>query len=245
MKLKAPVKHLLVDLDGTLLGNRNIALSADFVFQILGALTKYTGLRSAAKLLFAAQQVFSLPSPLATNDIRVVEIVARELGIAVDEARKLVKDLLGGIFPSLEKHFYPMPGAKDFLLWAKDRFPLTLATNPVWPIEIIELRVRWAGVDPSIFSAITHAKQMHACKPSPEYYEEVLAQQGLKAEECLLLGNDVKMDLPATKVGVRVFIVGDFKKVSPLHFKNGKADAWKGSFHHLQSALEKSASGNA
>ena len=48
-----------------------------------------------------------------------------------------------------------------------------------------------------------------ACKPTLEYYEELLAQEKFKAEDCLLIGNERKMDLPATRAGIAVFTMRD------------------------------------
>lgn len=250
-----PIKHLLVDLDGTLLGNRNLPLSFDFVRQALTTLKQYRGWRKAATTLLEIRRELALANPVkATNDVRVVELFAKRMDLSLDESRKILRESVSIIFPGLKKHFYPIPGSKDFLDWAKDRYPLTLATNPVWPVEIAELRVRWAGIDPSIFTQITHVTRMHACKPHPAYFEEILEQQQLSAEECLLIGDELKMDLPATQVGIRVFIVESPKnasdgkndptitaKIQSLNHPRAKALAWKGTYPALRTLLESQA----
>jgi FMN phosphatase YigB (HAD superfamily) len=234
-----PVKHLLVDLDGTLLGNQSLPLSLDFIRHTFGALRQYGGIRKLTKVLIGIKREFEKPSSREhTNDLRVIELFSKQMNLSVEEGRRVLREGVMLIFPNLKKHFYPIEGAKEFLDWAKDRFTLTLATNPVWPPEIVELRVQWAGIDPAIFGSMTHIRTMHSCKPSAEYYEEILEQQGLKADECLLIGDNVKMDLPATKVGIRVFIVGKNSKLGPLRYTGATAPAWKGSYHHLRSILE-------
>jgi FMN phosphatase YigB (HAD superfamily) len=242
MRLDKPVKHLLIDLDGTLLGNRALPLSVDFVRRSIAALKPYADWRRAARTLFLINKEFVKPSSPDTNDIRVVALFSKAMNLSLEEGRKVLKEGVLAIFPTLHKHFYPMPGAKDFLEWAHGRYPLTLATNPVWPVEVIELRVKWAGIDPSIFSHVTHIRRMRACKPTREYYEQILADQGLDAKDCLLVGNDVKMDLAATKVGVRVFIVD--KRApgpKPLKINGGRAPAWSGRYSDLRAALEEQA----
>jgi FMN phosphatase YigB (HAD superfamily) len=234
----APVKHLLVDLDGTLLGNRHHYLSYDFVRQALSSLKVYGGLAQATKLLISIGRELKKTSENLTNDIRIVELFSKQMNVSIEEARRILRESVMTIFPTLEKHFYPIQGAKDFLDWASPRFPLTLATNPIWPPEIIELRVRWAGIDPTIFSDITHVRRMHAYKPSPQYYEEILSQNKLKASDCLLIGDNMKMDLPATRVGIRVFIVGPYKTLTPIQIPKAKAQAWKGNYEALRKLLE-------
>ena len=246
--LGAPVKHLLVDLDGTLLGNRAFPLGFDFVNRALGILRKYGGVKKAVSVLYEIGREIKNPSATTvTNDKRVVELFSRRMNLSLEEARRVLRESVTFIFPSLEKHFYPIPGSKDFLEWAKDHYPLTLATNPVWPPDIVEMRVKWAGIDPSIFGFVTHVRVMHSVKPHPEYYQDILNQQGLRAEDCLLIGDSEKMDLPATRVGIRVFIVGeqkDPKKSKKKSDKNltlpndAKAQAQKGTYAELRQLLE-------
>lgn len=206
--------------------------------QALSALKVYGGLRLGTRLLLAMGRELKQASQEFTNDHRIVEIFAEQLNLSIDESRRILREGITSIFPTLEKHFYPIQGAKEFLDWAKDRFPLTLATNPVWPPEIIELRVKWAGVDPTIFRNITHVRKMHAYKPSMHYYREVLEQGGLRAEDCLLIGDNMKMDLPATRAGIRVYIVGPYKKMMPMQYPHAKAPAWRGSYPQLKDLLE-------
>ncbi len=234
----APVRHLLVDLDGTLLGNRALPLSVDFSVRTIALLKRHIGWKKAVRTLLEVKREFESPSRTRKNDVRVIEKFAERMGIEVEAGRKMIRESLSTVFPSLKRHFYPVPGSREFLDWAKDRYPLTLATNPVWPIEITKLRVEWAGIDPSIFGMITYANTMGACKPEPQYYEEVLEQRGLKAEDCLLIGDDTKMDLPATRVGIRVFIVGEYKQLTNLNHKGAKADAWRGNYKQLKKMLE-------
>lgn len=244
VELGAPIKHLLVDLDGTLLGNKAFPLQLDFMRKALTRLREYGGFKKRLMALVGVNAALRAKSAKTTNDVRAVQVFSHLLGIDPDEGRKVLRDSLSVLFPSLERHFFKIPGATDFLSWADGKYPMILATNPVWPAEIVELRLRWAGVDPTLFRAITHVRKMHACKPDVEYYEEILAQEKLDPKECLLIGDDVKMDLPATRAGIRVFIVGRHEsglKPKPLKPPRAKAHAWKGSYPILKASLEKHA----
>ncbi len=238
------IQTLLVDLDGTLLGNRQLTLSIDFVKRSLLALKPYGGWRKSVETLLAIQKELRRFTPDMTNDVRVVKLFSEKTGLDPDRSRQVLRQFITSVFPELKRHFYPIPGSSEFLTWAKDRYPLYLATNPVWPPEIVELRVRWAGVDPSLFRSMTHVRRMHAAKPSPEYYRELLAQENLDPATCLLIGDDRKMDLPATAVGIRVFIVGDPRKntrISRLRYPRAQAPAWSGNYALLRAALAEAA----
>src|ERR1700746_452806 len=91
-ELGAPVKHLLVDLDGTLLGNRPFPLSFDFMNRALGVLRKYGGVKKAAAALFEIYREFGRPSPELTNDKRVVDLFSRRMNLSIEEARRVLRE---------------------------------------------------------------------------------------------------------------------------------------------------------
>ena len=84
-----------------------------------------------------------------------------------------------------------------------------LATNPLFPTVATHSRIRWAGLRPEDFELITTYENSTTCKPNPAYYQEILAKTGLKAEECLMVGNDVEEDMVAETLGMKVFLLTD------------------------------------
>ena len=50
---------------------------------------------------------------------------------------------------------------------------------------------------------------MHFCKPNPGFFEEIVSQLGVKAQDCLMVGDDVELDiLPARELGIKTFYLG-------------------------------------
>lgn len=86
-------------------------------------------------------------------------------------------------------------------------YPLILATNPLFPGIATKSRVRWAGLEPEDFVYITTYENASYAKPNPAYYQEILDKLDLRAEECLMVGNDAKEDMAAEQVGMRVFLL--------------------------------------
>ena len=83
-----------------------------------------------------------------------------------------------------------------------------LATSPLFPRVATVKRIEWAGLKPSDFELITTYEDFHAAKPNREYYEELLQKTGLKASECVMVGNDAREDLPAPgALGMETFLV--------------------------------------
>jgi len=84
-----------------------------------------------------------------------------------------------------------------------------LATNPLFPPVATLARVRWAGLNAGDFDRITTYDNSSFCKPNPAYFAEILEKMGLKAQECVMVGNDTSDDLSAEKLGMPVFILTD------------------------------------
>jgi len=240
MKLKTQIKNLLVDLDGTLLGNHNVPLTIDFTKRAFKHLKPYGSWTSISKTLFQIFREYENEKATLPNHDRVVRLFSQNLNMEEAKADELLRQTVCEVFPNLKRHFFPIPGAKAFLEWAKPQYKLILATNPVWPEDIIHLRIKWAGLDPSLFESVTHAHRMHACKPKGRYYEEILEQENLEAAHTLLIGDKTSMDLPATKVGIPVFIVGETREARELKPVYARAQAFQGGYGDLKRLLSDS-----
>lgn len=238
-------KHLLMDLDGTLIHSGNFLVHLEFIGRILPLMKQDKGWRAAWNSLKEGQDALKLKSKDKTNQERLIDIFEKHLGLPRDVAEKRLFDSLLKVFPKLESHFGKIPGAAKFIEWAKDHYTMTLATNPVWPIELAHMRMRWGGINPDYFSSVTTSDRMHACKPDVEYYQEILEQEKFEASECLLIGNERKMDLPATRAGIAVFLVRpDARDLSVIEKPGLKLPsgalspgAWRGNYSHLKSML--------
>ena len=235
---KKKPKTLLVDLDGTLLDNDEFTLTLSFFSKILSRLKRFGRMRvlKGARAIF---KEFETASETEVNAVRFSRVFGARLGLGQVEARALLEGEMRAVFPKLGKHFEPSPGAAEFLAWAKGRYPMVLATNPVWPQDIIELRLRWAGHAAETFDWVTDWTKMRAVKPLPEYYKGILEARGLMASECLMIGDSKKKDLPAQKLGIPVFILDDDyrDRDEPIVKRIRGSDAHKGNFLGLKKML--------
>ncbi len=100
--------------------------------------------------------------------------------------------------------------AAKTVAWLKEKgYRLALATNPVFPAIATRKRIAWAGLNADDFQLITTYENSRRCKPNPAYYQDVLDELGVCAEECLMVGNDVTEDMVAQTLGMRVFLLTD------------------------------------
>ena len=102
------------------------------------------------------------------------------------------------------------PEAAKAIYAIRDKgYHIILATNPLFPAIATENRTRWAGLQPEDFELYTTYENSRHCKPNPAYFQDILDRLGLRAEECLMVGNDAKEDLIAGTLGMKVFLLTD------------------------------------
>lgn len=102
------------------------------------------------------------------------------------------------------------PEAKNVVDFLKTKGIRTvLATSPVFPLVGIEERLNWAGLTTADFEYISTYENSHYTKPNTQYYLEIATKLGLLPEECVMVGNDVGDDMPAAKIGMKVFLLTD------------------------------------
>lgn len=94
----------------------------------------------------------------------------------------------------------------------KKGFEIVIATNPVFPEIATKKRLQWAGLGDYIdqLTLITHGEQFSTTKPSLAYYNQILEKINRKADECLMVGNDMYNDGVASILGMKYYhIISD------------------------------------
>jgi FMN phosphatase YigB (HAD superfamily) len=162
------------------------------------------------------------------------QVFAKALGIPPAQAEAELLSSARFAFKNLRFAFFKKHDALGFLDWARGKFELILATNPFWPLDVVEMRMYWGGVDPKLFRLITHNDNMSSCKPDQGYYHELLEKTGKDPQECLMVGNDYRKDSPAQKAGIDVFLLSTLPRQKALWDKKG---LYSGSFNDLQELL--------
>ena len=102
------------------------------------------------------------------------------------------------------------PQAAEVIRYVKEKGLRTvLATNPLFPVVATESRIRWAGLEKDDFELVTTYENSRHCKPNPDYYRDIIEEIGVNPQECLMVGNDVKEDMIAESLGMKVFLLTD------------------------------------
>jgi len=128
------------------------------------------------------------------------------------------------------------PRVPDIVRSLKERgCRVVLATNPMFPMHAMVMRIGWAGLEPSDFDLITSYEDFRHAKPNPGYYLEIAERIGIPPEECVMVGNDADEDLSASSVGMDVFLLTDC-----MVNRSGKdlSDVPKGDLDDLRTYLD-------
>jgi len=207
------VRAILFDLDGTLLDlDLGAFLGRYFVALELASAPLSSDRGGRGEFMQALHRAVGMmmePHPGRTNRDVFFEDLLRRTGVDLNEHWPVYERFYRDVFPTLSDSAGPARGARRVVTTALDLgLGVAIATNPIFPRIAVEHRLAWAGLGDLPLSVITSYEDMTACKPHPEYYRQTAALLGVAPRECLMVGDDRTLDLPAADVGMRTYYVG-------------------------------------
>jgi FMN phosphatase YigB (HAD superfamily) len=208
------LRAVLFDLDDTLLGNRMDA----FLPAYFQALTRYLDhLIPPERLIDYLMQATKAMDADRTRELTNEEAFASVFYPLLDQERSTVEAAFerfyAEAFPKLRSLTRRRPQAGSLVASALDHgLQVAIATNPMFPRVAVEERLAWAGVPAEDFdyALVTTYENMHATKSHLAYYREILERLDRRPGECLMVGDDWRMDiLPASAVGIHVYWINE------------------------------------
>jgi FMN phosphatase YigB (HAD superfamily) len=205
------IKAVLFDLDGTLLPMDQDAFTAAYIGG-LGkvAVSRAYDAKAMANVIYSGLVAMVKNDGKKTNEQVFWNTLVNTFGPSMLNDRHMYDEFYQTDFQNIKNVCGFEPLAKEVIeLVRKKGLRAVLATNPVFPSVATESRIRWAGLSTSDFELFTTYENYHYCKPSLDYYREILSKINLAPEECLMVGNDVGDDMVAEKLGLKVFLLTD------------------------------------
>lgn len=205
------IKVVLFDLDGTLLPMDQEIFAGSYFKMLAGKLApKGYDPQKLIKDIWAGTAAMVKNTGEVTNEEAFWKKFAEIYGEQVRDDEPLFDEFYHNEFQQVQSVCGYNPKAAEAVKYIKEKgFRVALATNPIFPSVATESRARWAGLEVSDFELYTTYENSSYCKPNPEYYREILCKLNVKAEECLMVGNDVTEDMITETMGMKVFLLTD------------------------------------
>ena len=205
---------ILFDLDGTLLPMDQEVFIENYVKLLMGtAASLGYKTETLVRALWQGVEGMSSNDGSQTNDKVFWDIFSETLG-SKEEVLSLAPEFLqfySNEFDQARTAATFNPLAKEAVTLAREKADVViLATNPQFPIEGVNTRLRWTGLEPGDFDDITDYTSCTYCKPNPAYYTEILNKHGIAAENALMVGNDIDEDIKAARsAGLHTYLIKD------------------------------------
>lgn len=201
---------ILFDLDGTLLPMPDQQLFLDTYFGALGEKVAREGMepKQFIKAVWTGTKAMLENDGTMTNERRYWKVFCSLLGDEALDLEPLFDHFYQNEFSLAKDTTFCHPHAGECIRILREKgYQLVLATNPLFPKVATRTRVEWAGLNPEDFIHITTYENSSFCKPNIEYYKEILKKIGKEPNECMMVGNDVKEDMCAAKLGMDTYLL--------------------------------------
>lgn len=218
--MTAPIQAILLDLDDTLLGNN----TAEFMKRYFGLLGEYArpvmdNATFLPHLIQATQATIRNTDPAHTN----AEVFWANFEALTGGRRSDLEPFFSRFYETEFARLRPStlvrPAAVHLVRAAFERgLAVVVATNPLFPATAIEQRLAWAGVpvDEYPYALVTTYENMHAAKPQPAYYREILTAIDCPPERAVMVGDDWKNDIaPAAALGLYTYWIAPIDAEPP------------------------------
>lgn len=223
------MRAVLFDLDGTLLDIDLESFLRRYFAALGNVVDEHFPGHDMLPAILSATGAMQREHAGLTNREAFNRAVAELTGVDLDDAWPVFDAFYRDRFPALGDGYGPRPGARRALETAASLgLEVVIATQPIFPRAAIEHRLSWAGLDDLGLENLTTYEIMHACKPHAAYFREAAALAGADPADCLMVGDDRSLDMPAAAVGMRTFYVGP---------ERGVPADWTGDLDDLADAL--------
>ncbi len=206
------IKAVLFDLDGTLLPMNQ----EEFIKAYFGGLAKKAEgygyePKHLVEVIWKGTGAMIKNNGERINEQVFWEIFSAEYGKKANVDKTMFDEFYENEFQNVQKVCGFDPECAEMVYDLRSRgYRLVLATNPVFPPIATESRIRWAGLKPEDFEFYTTYENSRYCKPNVKYYMDIIDRLGLRAEECMMVGNDVDEDIiPALSLGMEAHLLTD------------------------------------
>ena len=204
------MKTILIDLDGTLLHMDQDKFIKTYFGEVAKKFSKDFDSELILQGLIAGTKAMYKNDGTLTNEDIFWKVFKEITNYSKEDTIDLFEDFYLNEFENARVATSYTPYAKKLIDVLKDKgYEIIVATNPLFPKIATQKRLEWAGLDLNDFKEFTTYENYHYTKPNPLYFKEILDKFNLKAENCIMIGNDIDEDLAAKEIGLEAIVVTD------------------------------------
>jgi FMN phosphatase YigB (HAD superfamily) len=199
---------VLFDLDGTLLQHDINAFMPRYISAVVDAHRRELGVDVLPAMMNGVRRAVRGDGSRFLVDL-YFESMCSELGHARERLAAIYEAFVAEHGATLGLGIASHAGARGAVEAARALGArVVCATHPVFPRAFTHLRLQWTGVEVAAFDLVTTLENAKFGKPNPAYYRSIAESLDLAPADCVMVGNDVAMDLaPAAEVGMRTVLI--------------------------------------
>lgn len=221
------IKMILLDLDNTLIDNPDREFASHYLGLLDAHLRNTIGYSDGkASMRRAMWHLKNGRDMVRTNADVIIDQFVQDTLCTPDVIQVVLNQFYEQHYPQLESLIKPIKEPNRLLSYLFDsEFSVVLATNPIYPLNAIQQRLVWGGLDVEVsqFAFVTHSENMHSIKPDPAYYAETIARVGVEPDQAIMIGNSETNDIiPAKVIGLSTFHVS-LDDTSPSGYRGNLA----------------------
>jgi len=213
------------------------------IFDMDGVLIDSEPLHKRAKELAFGEAGIILPESVYDQhkgrpDATVIPEMLGGRGLSTDQIAELLHRK-HQIFEKIEHEMKPVPGAAEFVLWAKSRYRIALASSATARNRKAGLKLLGIG---NPFDLEVDSERLHRPKPDPEIFEIATSDLQLEPRDCWVIEDSTNGVQAANAAGC--FAIGIMTTFDSETLRNAGADLVVASFAELRIILESNLQGS-
>ncbi len=204
------VKTVLIDMDGTLLNMGESAFEKEYLRRMVIFLEqRYPGKgKDLVKAVGYGAEMMKVSDGTRTNLDVFWEGFEKASGYTREEIEPVITQYYQTDFTHIGDDYVPDQDMQEAVrTLAQKGYQLIVATTPVVPLIANQERVRWSGLADIPWQDITSFETYNYSKPNVKYFQQICDKYALNPSECLMIGDSLIKDYPATELGMEFFLI--------------------------------------
>ena len=204
------IKTVLFDLDGTLLNMGESAFEKEYLrLMVLFLEQRYPGQGKAlVKAVAYGAEAMKAGDGTRRNELIFWEAFEKMSGKTREEMEPVITRYYQTDFSHIGDTYVPDEDMKQAVqLLEQKGYQLLVATTPIVPRIANVQRVAWSGLGDIAWKDITSFEDYNWSKPDLHYYRQICDRFGFDPQECLMVGDSLLKDYPATELGMDFYLI--------------------------------------